>query len=159
MNPVKAGKKIASATFRWIASFISPNGLRVMLWRWSGASIGRDVYIGKNFLNIQNPVEPNRLFIEDRAVITYNVTIITESSPICNVKTPSHLRDYGVAVHGNVRIMHDSWIGTGAIILPNVTVHELSIVGAGSVVTRDVPPRCVVAGVPARVIRQLDKKP
>jgi len=159
MNPIKFVKKIISAGFRWIASFISPNGFRVLLWRWSGTSVGKDVYIGKNVRHIHNTSEPNRLFIEDRAGIAYDVTIITESSPIWNAKNPSRLLEYGIVERGDVRIMHDTWIGTKAIILPNVTVHELSIVGAGSVVTKDVPPRCVVAGVPARVIRQLDKKP
>jgi maltose O-acetyltransferase len=159
MNLVKTIRKIVYASFRWSASFISPNGLRVMLWRLSGASVGKDVYIGKNVLYIHNPNEPNRLFIEDRAGIAYNVTIITESSPIWKAKNPSGLLEFGIVEQGDVRIMHDTWIGTGVIILPHVTVHELSIVGAGSVVTKDVPPRCVVAGVPARVIKQLDKRP
>ena len=159
MNPIKIVKKFFTTTFRWIASFISPNGLRVALWRLSGASIGNDVYLGKNLLLIHNPAEPNHLFIEDRAAIAFNVTIVTESSPIWRSKTPSALLEYGIVQRGDVRIMHDTWIGTGTIVLPNVTIHELSIVGAGSVVTKDVPPRCIVAGVPARVIKQLEKRP
>lgn len=53
----------------------------------------------------------------------------------------------------------EAWadIGTGAIILPGVTIGRASIVGAGAVVTRDVPPYTVVAGVPARVIRRRDE--
>lgn len=47
------------------------------------------------------------------------------------------------------------WLGARAIVLPGVTIGEGSVIGAGSVVTRDVPPRAVAAGVPARVIRQL----
>jgi acetyltransferase-like isoleucine patch superfamily enzyme len=53
--------------------------------------------------------------------------------------------------------MHDVWIGTGVIILPNVTVHEFSIIGAGSVVTKDVPAYSIVAGVPAKVIKKLER--
>lgn len=53
---------------------------------------------------------------------------------------------------GPVRIGAGAWIGAGAIILPGVTVGELAIVGAGAVVTRDVPPSAVVAGNPARVL-------
>ncbi len=48
------------------------------------------------------------------------------------------------------------WIGSRSTILPGVTIGEMSIVAAGSVVTRDVPPDTLVAGVPARVVKQLD---
>ncbi|MBC7799142.1 MAG: sugar O-acetyltransferase [Gemmatimonadaceae bacterium] len=54
-----------------------------------------------------------------------------------------------------IRIGHRAWIGAGAIVLPGVTVGDAAIVGAGAVVTRDVPPRTVAVGNPARVIRTL----
>jgi len=47
------------------------------------------------------------------------------------------------------------WIGYGAIVLPGATIGDCCVVGAGAVVTRDVPPNSVVAGNPARVLRQL----
>nr|WP_214041532.1 hypothetical protein [Methanoculleus sp.] len=56
---------------------------------------------------------------------------------------------------GTVCIHHDAWVGAGVIILPGVTVGEHSIVGAGAVVTKDIPPYTVVAGVPAKVIKKL----
>jgi acetyltransferase-like isoleucine patch superfamily enzyme len=46
------------------------------------------------------------------------------------------------------------WIATNAIILPGVTIGEGAIVACGAVVTKDVPPHCLVAGVPARVVRE-----
>jgi acetyltransferase-like isoleucine patch superfamily enzyme len=55
-----------------------------------------------------------------------------------------------------VVISDDVWIGAGAIILKGVTIGERSIVGAGAVVTRDVPPDSVVAGNPAQIVRRLD---
>lgn len=52
-----------------------------------------------------------------------------------------------------IKVGHDVWIGRSAIILPGVTVGNGAVVGAGAIVTRDVPPYAVVAGNPARLIR------
>jgi len=57
-----------------------------------------------------------------------------------------------------IHIKDGAWIGDSAIILKGVTVGENSVVGAGSVVSKDVPPNVVVAGNPARIIKQLDQK-
>ena len=54
-----------------------------------------------------------------------------------------------------VTIGKNVWIGSGAIILPGVSIGDNSIIGAGAVVTRDVPPCVIVAGIPARTLRQL----
>ena len=54
-----------------------------------------------------------------------------------------------------IRIGDDVWIGGGAIVLPGVTIGDRSVIAAGSVVTRDVPPDTLVAGNPARPLRQL----
>jgi acetyltransferase-like isoleucine patch superfamily enzyme len=58
-----------------------------------------------------------------------------------------------------VVIEDDAWIGARAMILKGVTVGARSVVGAGAVVSRDVPPDCVVAGNPARVVKQLVTRP
>ncbi|WP_255453216.1 acyltransferase [Thermococcus sp. GR6] len=57
------------------------------------------------------------------------------------------------------KIKRGAWIAPGCIILPGVTIGENSVVGAGSVVTKDVPPYTVVAGNPAKVIKHLQPKP
>jgi maltose O-acetyltransferase len=58
-----------------------------------------------------------------------------------------------------VVIENDVWIGAGAILLPGVRIGEGAIVGAGAVVSRDVPPFTLVAGSPARIVRSLDATP
>jgi len=57
----------------------------------------------------------------------------------------------------SVKIGSDVWIGGKAIICPGVTIGDCSVIGAGSVVTKDVPAGVVVAGTPARVIREIEK--
>ncbi|GIQ80928.1 hypothetical protein KIPB_001808 [Kipferlia bialata] len=61
----------------------------------------------------------------------------------------------GLELSKPVTIGNRVWLGMGAQILPGVTIGDDCVVGAGSVVTRDIPPGCVVAGVPARVIRHV----
>jgi len=54
-----------------------------------------------------------------------------------------------------VTIEEDCWLGTGAIVLPGVSIGRGSIIGAGAVVTKDIPPLSLAVGVPARVVRQI----
>lgn len=79
--------------------------------------------------------------------------------PMVQIYTADHPRDPDVRRGGlesgvPVRIGRNVWIGGGAIILPGVTIGDDAIVGAGGVVTRDVPKGATVAGNPARVIRR-----
>jgi maltose O-acetyltransferase len=83
-----------------------------------------------------------------------HVQLLTPTHPL----DPQQRRDKVEAAKPIV-IEDNVWIGGGAIILPGITVGENSVVGGGSVVTRDVPPNTVVAGNPARAIRHLDEAP
>ncbi|MDE5625758.1 MAG: acyltransferase [Muribaculaceae bacterium] len=66
------------------------------------------------------------------------------------------LRDREVITLAPVRICRGAWIGAGATILPGVTIGENAVVGAASVVTRDVAPNTIVAGNPAKLLRSFD---
>ena len=142
--------KLIRKICRQFASICFPNSLRVWLLRCSGVKIGKEVYIANGFTLECDLGKEHYLCIEDRVSIASNVTIIITSTP-----NSSMLRKYNVEKVGKVRIKHDAWIGTGAIILPNVTIGEFSIIGAGAVVTKDVPPYTVVAGIPARIIKKI----
>lgn len=60
------------------------------------------------------------------------------------------------ALHGPIRIGRNVWIASGAVILKGVQIGDNSVVGFNAVVTKDVPPNCVTAGNPAKVVRKLD---
>lgn len=106
--------------------------------------VGREVFInfGCTFL------DQGGITIEDGVFIGPGVKIATEHHP----EEPAARHNLLVKP---VTIRRNAWLGAGAIVLPGVTVGENAIVAAGAVVTRDVPDNAVVAGVPAKVIRNI----
>jgi acetyltransferase-like isoleucine patch superfamily enzyme len=92
------------------------------------------------------------VIIEDDVMFAANVFIADGTHAI--TKTDLPYKYQGVGELGPVRICRGAWIGQNAVINPGVTIGELAIVGANSVVTRDVPPRTIVGGVPARVVKR-----
>ncbi|HEX3381229.1 MAG TPA: sugar O-acetyltransferase [Paraburkholderia sp.] len=112
---------------------------------------GVDIRVGRNVFVNQNCTfyDLGGLDIADDVMIGPNVSLITSGHPI----EPSQRRA-GVTASPIV-IERDVWIAAGATIIGGVTVAENSVVAAGSVVTRDVPPNTLVGGNPARVIRSI----
>jgi acetyltransferase-like isoleucine patch superfamily enzyme len=91
--------------------------------------------------------------IADLVMIGPNVNIITAGHPLNPSQRRAYIEARPIVIERNV------WIAAGATILGGVTVGENSVVGAGAVVTRNVPPNSFVAGVPARVVRSLEANP
>lgn len=115
----------------------------------SGAAINR-VMIGNNVFINSNCLLMARggITIEDNVMIAANAQIIS------NNHDPYDLQ---VLLCKPVLIKEGAWIGAGATILPGVCVGRHAIVGAMSVVTKDVPDYCVAVGSPAKVVKELDK--
>jgi maltose O-acetyltransferase len=135
-----------------LARFVPQSKLRLFLFRLCGYSIGAEVFIGEDLI-ISDELHDKNVIIGDRVSIAPRVTIVTSSGP-----NSSRIRPYVKVVNGCVRIEQDAWIGTGSIILPNITIGKGAVVGAGAVVTKDVPPYTVVVGVPANMIKKLEVK-
>ena len=111
--------------------------LRVRLNRWRGVKIGKNVWIGYDAI-IETSC-PELVTIRDRAAIGIRVTII------------AHNRE-----QRGVLIEEDATLGTGAIVLPAVTIGRGAMVTAGSVVTKSVPPKTMVQGNPAQPIATIE---
>jgi acetyltransferase-like isoleucine patch superfamily enzyme len=110
------------------------------------ASIGRNVKVSSHTFVCEG-VE-----IEDDCFIGHNVSFINDKYPrATNDGMPQSEADWEVVP---TRVMRGASIGTGATILCGITIGENAIVGAGSVVTHDVPDNAVVAGNPARLLRR-----
>lgn len=116
-------------------------------------SYGSHVHVGDAFYANFNLVlvDDADIHIGDRVMIAPNVTISTAGHP-----TVPEERVGGWQFSLPVRIEDDVWIGANVVILPGVTVGAGSVIGAGSVVTRDIPPRVVAVGSPCRVLRSVD---
>ena len=116
-----------------------------------GHHVGVDVYIPADITITQNFTgQRGQLFLGDRVSIAPKCIFIIMSHP-----NSSHIRQFIKWKPAIIKVENDVWIGAGAIILTGVTIGEGSIIGAGAVVTKDVPPFVVVAGNPARVIRNV----
>ncbi|HKG92979.1 MAG TPA: acyltransferase [Gemmatimonadaceae bacterium] len=134
---------------RWARDAFFP-AVRISLLRACGFRIGQDVYIADGLMIVEELSGDDAIVIGDRVSIAPRVTLVTSSHP-----NNSRIRDYAPVSRGPVIIEEDAWIGAGAVVLPNVRVGRGAVVGALSVVTRDVPPLHVVAGQPARTVRVL----
>lgn len=116
-------------------------------WGGKRLHLGNNVYANFN-LTLVDDVE---IYIDDYVMIGPNVTIATGTHPILpDLRLQSY--QYNMPVH----IEKNVWLGAGSIVLPGVTIGENTVIGAGSVVTKDIPANVIAAGVPCRVLREIN---
>lgn len=113
---------------------------------------GRNIHLGDDvFFNFNCIIlDPARVDIGSRVLFGPNVQIYTATHPV-----DYRERRTGLELARPIAIGDDVWVEGGAIIGPGITVGARAVIGAGSVVTRDVPPDVFAAGNPCRVIREL----
>ena len=144
--------KVKKKLLKLVAKQLPGAGLRIRLLRMCGYSIGTEVYIGEDIIIIDDLGDTEfNLSIGDRASISPRVTFVLHTQP-----NESRIAPYVNSRKGFITIDADAWIGTGAVILPGVTIGEGAVVGANSVVTKSVAPYTVVGGVPAHEIKPVD---
>ncbi|KAA0207252.1 MAG: acyltransferase [Proteobacteria bacterium] len=142
------------------------NALKAIFLRMNGSVIGRRVtfypYVwianGRNLI-IEDDVDlaigvlistPGGVRIGARTLIGYGTQILSTNHVVPSGGGPIFESGHQKAP---VTIGRDVWIGAACIVLPGVSIGDGAVVAAGSIVTKDVPPMVIVAGVPARVVR------
>lgn len=124
----------------------------------SAICIGKNTFIGASHLVCSKEIN-----IGNDVLIAWGCTIVDHNSHAIEftrrqkdvVDWFQGKKDWSSVVRQEINIMDKAWIGFNSIILKGVTVGEGAIVGAGSVVTKDVPPWTIVAGNPAKIIREI----
>ncbi len=113
---------------------------------------GAHVHFGKNIYANFNLtlVDDTHIYVGDYTMFGPNVTVATAGHPIL-----PELREREYQYNAPVHIGRNCWIGAGAIILPGITVGDNVVIGAGSVVTKDLPSNVVAVGNPCRVLREV----
>jgi len=116
---------------------------------------GKHVHFGKNVYGNfgLTLVDDTHIYVGDYTMFGPHVTIATAGHPI-----HPELRQRGLQYNMPVRIGSNCWLGAGVIVLPGVTIGDNTVVGAGSVVTRDLPANVVAVGNPCRVLRPIGQR-
>lgn len=113
---------------------------------------GRHCHFGRNvYANFHlTLVDDTHIYVGDNVMFGPNVTVATAGHPVLPA-----LRRKAYQYNAPVRIGNNCWLGAGVIVLPGITVGDNTVIGAGSVVTKDLPANVVAVGNPCRVLRPI----
>ena len=117
---------------------------------WGGHHVhfGNSVYANFNL----TLVDDTHIYVGDYTMIGPNVTIATAGHPIL-----PELREKAYQFNQPVHIGRNCWLGAGVVVLPGITIGDNSVIGAGSIVTKDIPANVVAVGNPCRVLREISE--
>jgi galactoside O-acetyltransferase len=107
---------------------------------------GKGVYANFNL----TMVDDTHIYVGDYTMFGPNVTVATAGHPI-NPELRSKAYQYNMPVH----IGKNCWLGAGVVVLPGVTIGDNTVIGAGSIVTKDIPSNVVAVGNPCKVLREI----
>lgn len=119
---------------------------------------GKHIFVGDNFYTNYNCIilDVAKVEIGNNVFFAPNVAIYTAGHPV-HPQARNSLYEYGVSI----KIGNNVWVGGNTVILPGVTIGDNCVIGAGSVVTKEIPPNTIAVGNPCRVIHKItedDKK-
>ncbi len=116
---------------------------------------GRHVHFGKGvYANFNlTLVDDTHIYVGDHTMFGPNVVLATAGHPILPELRPLAYQ-YNLPIH----IGENCWLGAGVIVLPGVTIGKNTVIGAGSVVTKDIPENVVAVGNPCKVLREINER-
>ncbi|MEK5449404.1 acyltransferase [Paenibacillus sp. FSL R7-0331] len=137
-----------------VANYYTDARIRKMYWGKLGVFMGENTFPNLGFQSTSNGEA--LVFIGNNVSIAPNVTLIPDSSANNGdkIKSLSYVSEK-LSKKSKIIIQDEVWIGANVTILPGVKIGTCSIIGAGSIVNKDVESYCIYAGVPARKIREL----
>jgi len=133
------------------ARHIFPSKLRIIFHRLRGVRIGKNVFIGLD-VHIDDDA-PELVTIEDNVFLTAGCMLLTHQRDLSKYYKNDWIGDRPL-YNKPILIKKGAHIGIRSIIMPGVTIGQGAVIGAGSVVTKDIPSHCVAVGVPAKVIKE-----
>ena len=115
---------------------------------WGGhhVHLGRNVYANFNL----TLVDDTHIYIGDNTLLGPNVVLATAGHPLL-----PELRTKGYQFNAPIRIGKNCWLGAGVMVMPGVTIGDNTVIGAGSIVTRDIPAGVLAVGNPCHVLREI----
>lgn len=118
----------------------------------SGAFVhfGEGIYANFNL----TLVDDTHIYVGDYTMFAPNVTIATAGHPILPELRGASYYQYNMPV----RIGRNCWLGAGVVVLPGITIGDNTVVGAGSIVTKDLPANVLAVGNPCRVVREINER-
>lgn len=116
---------------------------------------GKHVHFGKNIYANFNLtlVDDTHIYVGDYTQFGPNVVLATAGHPIC-----PELREQLYQYNAPIRVGRNCWLGANVVVVPGVTIGDNVVVGAGSVVTRDLPDNVVAVGNPCRILREVNDR-
>ena len=117
-------------------------------------STGHHVHFGKGIYANFNLtlVDDTHIYVGDYTMIGPNVTIASAGHPLLPT-----LREKGYQYNAAVHIGRNCWIGAGVVIIPGITIGDNVVIGAGSVVTKDLPANVIAVGNPCKILREINE--
>ena len=118
---------------------------------WGGCNLhfGKSVYANFGL----TCVDDTHIYVGDYTKFGPNVVLATAGHPIL-----PELREKGAQYNVPIHVGKCCWLGAGVVVLPGVTIGDYSVIGAGSVVTKDIPSGVIAVGNPCRVIREIGER-